>query len=431
MSPPLEKPASLANGIRFFGVGSPMHLSKSARQTLSLFVCQIGGIVLGFGVNWINTRALGPSDYGLFVAIFAATSFVMVFMDFGFFNSGARVLALRQDSINHQRRLIGALLVVGFVLSLLAATILWVASFFAVQLLNAPVEHLLRWFSLFLGLLVVQELVEHVCRGAGRIEALSVFNLTSKAFCLVLQGLAWAAGVYSLPMAIAASLVGSLVATALLFHSFRPGFGGLGPSFKELWGDVRSYGGHAYFANVAYTASARTDSLILSHFVNTTAVGYYRLAALVMTPMISLSQALSTTLFKRFALDRKVSGRVLAANGAWLGLCLVGVMAIGGPIVHVIFGPKYAPVASLLPLVALATLLNGLAQPLNKFLGAKGKGPGLGTIALIVSVCTLVFNFVLIPRFNVMGACYASALGLLVNLLLHMYYYRRTVRSLL
>jgi O-antigen/teichoic acid export membrane protein len=340
------------------------------------------------------------------------------------------LLALSKNSIEHQRRLIGALLVVGFALSLLAAVVLWITSFFAMPLLNAPIEHLLRWFSLFLGLLAAQELVEHVCRGTGRIEALSIFNLTSKGFCLLLQGLVWAAGVYSLTWAIAASLLGSLSAAGVVFVGFRPLFRKLAPPMKELCSDVKTYGGHAYIANVAYIASSKTDSLILSHFVNATAVGYYRLAALIMTPMISLSQALSTTLFNRFAHDKKVSSRVLAANGGWLGLCFLGVLAVGGPVVRFIFGAKYAPVCNLLPLVALATLLNGMAQPLNKFLGAQGKGPGLRTIALVVSGCTLLLNFSLIPIYGIMGACYAAVLGLFINILLHFYYYRRTVRAL-
>jgi O-antigen/teichoic acid export membrane protein len=425
----MGNPVSLVGQAR--AIGSHLRLSKAARQTLFLFICKIGGIVLGFGVNWINTRTLGPSDYGLFAATFAAASFVTVFMDFGFLASGARVLALRQASPSYQRRLVGALLVVGLVLSALAALVFWVASFFAVQLLNAPIEYLLRWFSLFLGLLAIQELVEHVCRGTGRIEALSVFNLTSKGFCLLLQAVAWAAGVYSLPLAIAASLVGSLAATAVVFRGLRPRFRNLAPAMKELWCDVRGYGGHAYVANVAYVASSRTDGLILSHFVNATALGYYRLAALVMTPMISLSHSLSTTLYNRFAHDRKVSGRAQAANGTWLGLYLLAIVTVGGPAVHFIFGPKYDPVCALLPLVAIATLLNGLVQPLNKFLSAKGKGPGLRTMAIVVSVCTLVLNFGLIPSFGMMGACYAAVFGQLIDLVLHAYYYRRTVRSML
>jgi O-antigen/teichoic acid export membrane protein len=199
---------------------------------------------------------------------------------------------------------------------------------------------------------------------------------------------------------------------------------------KELWLDLKAYGFHAYTGDIACTASSRTDSLILSHFVNATAVGYYRLAVLIMTPMITFSRSLSTTLFSGFADAKRISFRVFAANAVWLFACLLGVVLLGRPIVHVIFGSRYDRVSDLLPIVALTCLSSGLTQPLNKFLGAQGKGRYLRSTALVVSVCSLALNFWLIPVYGIMGACYAGALGMLINLTLHFYFYRRTVKSL-
>ena len=411
-------------------LGSQLRRSETTRQTSSLFVCQVVGMALGFGVNLINTRLLGPVDYGLYAATFAVTEFVTLFLDFGVFSSGARLLALNQDEPERQRRLIGALIVIAVTLSLMGALVLWGISFFVVFLLNAPIKDLLRWFSLLLGLLTFQTLVEATCRGTGRIEALAFFSLTSKGFGLVLLGLALATGIYSLSPAMATSLIGSLAAAILLLSSFRPQFRDLASSRRELWRDLKGYGFHAYTGDLASTGSSRTDSLILSHSVNPTAVGYYRLAALTLTPMNTLSSALSTTLFRRFAVARRISPRVLAGNALWLTLCLLGVIAVGKPLVHFIFGSKYSVVATLLPIVAFAFLFSGLAVPMNKFLGAQGKGRYLKRIALILSFAGLLFNFGLIPRFGILGACYAAALSMLTNFLLHLYYYLRTVRSL-
>jgi O-antigen/teichoic acid export membrane protein len=411
--------------------GSSLRPAKAVRQTSFLFTCQLIGILLGFGVSLINTRYLGPADFGLYAAAFAATDFVTLFLDFGFFSSGARVLALRQNSVEQQRKVIGALIVIALVLSALGGISLWGASFFALPLLNAPIGSLLRWFALLLGLLTLQTLVESACRGTGRIEALAIFNLTSKGFGLVLLGVAVLLGIYNLPAAMAASLLGSLVAAIQVLYGLQPQFRNLSAAIKELWQDLKFYGFHAYTGDLACTASSRADSLILSHFVNATAVGYYRLAALIMTPMVTFSRSLSTTLFSRFAEAEKISVRVFAANAAWLGLCFLGVVLVGRPAVHFIFGAKYDRVSDLLPLVALASLSAGLTQPLNKFLGARGKGPYLRTIALVVALCSLALNFSLIPLYGIMGACYAAAAGMSINFALHFYYYRRTVRSLL
>ena len=408
---------------------SQFGLSRTARQTSYLFVCQVVGILFGFAISLINTRVLGPVDYGLYAATFATTEFVTLFLDFGFFSSGARVLALHQSAPGKQRQLIGALIVIAVALSCLGAIVLFGLSFFARKLLNAPIEQFLRWFCLLLGLLVLQTLVESTCRGTGRIEALSFFNLSSKVFGLLLIGIAVAPGVYTLPVALSASLLGSLAASAHVLYGFRPQFRNLQAAIAELWQDLKTYGFHAYTGDIACTASSRTDSLILSHFVNPTAVGYYRLAGLVMTPMITFSRSLSTTMFIRFAEVPRISARVLTANTAWLVSCFLGVVVVGKPVVHLMFGPKYDAVGGLLVVVALACLFNGLAQPLNRFLGAQGRGRYLRTIALTVALSSLFLNFGLIPRFGIMGACYAGVGITLINLLLHAYYYRVTVRS--
>ena len=63
-------------------------------------------------------------------------------------------------------------------------------------------------------------------------------------------------------------------------------------------------------------------------------------------------------------------------------------------------------------------------------LAAQGNGRYLRTTALVVSACSLVLNFTLIPRFGILGACYAGALAMVVNLALHFCFYRRAVQSL-
>jgi O-antigen/teichoic acid export membrane protein len=428
-SPTLNAPRPFTSRAQLIGLA--LRPTVAARQTVSLFVCQVLGIILGFGINLINTRILGPGDYGLYAATFAINDFVLLFLDFGFFASGARVLALRSGEPEQQRRLVAALIVIAVALACCGALALFSLSFFATQVLNAPVGPMLRWFALLFGLCTSQTLVEAACRGTGRIAALSLYNVTCRAFCLLLLGVGVAARVYSLPWAIATTLLGYFGASVHVLYGLRPRFENLSSAVKELWGDLKFYGFHAYTGDLVCTASSRADSLILSRFVNTTAVGYYRLAGLIISPMAMFSRSLSTTMFRRFTDAPRISARVLWANTAWLILCLLGVGLIGKPIVHLTFGPKYDPVCDLLLLVALSSVFVGLALALNKFLAAQGQGRYQRTVALTMAVSSLVLDFSLIPHFGMMGACYAGVLSNLVYLLLTAYYYRVTVRSML
>ena len=419
--------ASLIQQTRAFGNG--LRQSTAVRQTSYLYASQTIGLALGFLISLINTRKLGPAEYGLYAATFAAAEFVTLFMDFGFFSSGARVLALKGKSPELQRRLIGALILVALLLSFLATMLLWTLSFFSVQLLHAEIQHVLRYFCLFLGLLTLQSFIESTCRGTNRIEALSLYYLSSRGFGLLLMAGLIATGTYDLQLAIATSLLGSVLAAFMAISSFRPVFADVGSSLRELRVDVRSYGFKAYTGDIAATASYRTDSLLVSYFVDTTGVGYYRLATLLINPMITFSRSLSTTLFRRFADSRRIAPRILKLNAGWLLFCLFGLVAAGGPLVRLLFGTRYEPVVGLLPVMAAVGLLSGLAQPMNMFLGAHGKGTYLRSAAFVLTACNLLFNLILIPLYGTLGACYASALALLVNVFLHLHYYRETVRS--
>jgi len=278
--------------------------------------------------------------------------------------------------------------------------------------------------------LTLQSLVESVCRGTNRIGTLSLFNLMSRGCGLVLMIGCLAAGCYDLSLALTANLIGFFCSALIALFSFRPIFGGLNQSLEDLCQDVRTYGFKVYTGDIASTASYRTDSLLISHFVDTTRVGYYRLANLLINPMITFSRSLSTTLFSKFAGSSRISARVLWCNAGWLIACTIGMSVLGPVLIRIFFGSKYDPVTQLLPIMTVVALLSGLTQPLNMFLGAHGKGSYLRTTALVLTAFNLLLNFIMIPLWGVLGACYASALALLINLLLHLRYYRLVVAEL-
>ena len=404
--------------------------STTVRQTSYLYVSQIMGLILGFATSIFNTRWLGPDDFGLFCTTVAAAEFVTLFMDFGFFSSGARVLALKRESPQAQRQLVGLLVLIGLALSLLAAILLFGLSFFVVQLLKAPIQDLLRYFCVLLGILTFQSLVESVCRGTNRIGTLAVFNLMSRGLSLVLMGGFLVAGKYNLSLAMTSYLVGFFVSVLLALLSLRPVFSGLRHTLRDLCLDVRSYGFKAYTGDIASTASFRTDSLLISHFVDTTRVGHYRLANLLINPMLTFSRSLSTALFSKLAGSAKISSKVLWCNAGWLIFCTLGLVVLGPTLIRNFFGSKYDPVSSLLLIVSVIGVLSGLTQPLNMFLAAHGKGSYLRTAALVLTGCNLILNFVMIPIWGIWGACYASAVARFINLLLHLYYYRLVVAEL-
>ncbi len=401
--------------------------SRPARQVFSLFGSQLFFLVGGLLTNVLNTRFLDPTSYGRFTFAFALADYVILFADFGFYSSGARVLAQGNRSSAERRELTGALILIGALLSLLAGMVIFGVSFFTASLLKSDIGPSLRTFSVLFGLLGLQMLVEAICRGENRIGSLSLFRVGSKGLTVVLIAVFVAFHSYGFVTAVVLSLVCNLAAALLLLFTVRPLFSGLGRSFRTLMSDVRTYGWNAYMGNIANTASAKTDTMLISAFADPASVGYYTLGNLLTFPMATFSRSLSTTLFKDFATRDRIPRAVIQVNILWLAFCAAALIGLRGFLVHLLFGGRYDAVIPLVLPLALTAVFAGMAQPYNMFMGAKGMGAYLRNTAFVMAVLNLSLNVALIPRYKALGACYATLVALAVNYGLHLFYYRKTV----
>ena len=99
--------------------------SRVLRQTVQLYGSQLIAIGAGLLLNIINTRWLTPTGYGVYSLCFVLAGFVELFTNFGFFSSGARVLALNRGSREKEREIIGMLLLIALGLGALASLVVF------------------------------------------------------------------------------------------------------------------------------------------------------------------------------------------------------------------------------------------------------------------------------------------------------------------
>jgi Na+-driven multidrug efflux pump len=71
----------------------------------------------------------------------------------------------------------------------------------------------------------------------------------------------------------------------------------------------------------------------------------------------------------------------------------------------------------------------GAFQPYNFFLSATGKGKYLRNTAIVLTVSALFFNLMLIPGYGAIGAAYATLISLFLDYLVHVYYYRKSLKE--
>jgi O-antigen/teichoic acid export membrane protein len=402
--------------------------TKVAKKTLLLYGSQIAILGLGILISVINTRFLGPVDYGILSFILTLVLFISPFFEFGFFSAGARLLALTNNE-QEERKLIGGLVVITIGIALLFSLVIFGLSFFVDSIFHTHIGSILRIISILVCVFPFQYMIQQACQGAHKIERISAYNVAPIIWYLI--GALIVINLFQLTVFIALllNLSGIIFATIVVVRSFKPSFEGLSKNIGLLWKETREYGFHTYIGRVVGTSAYNLDKIFISYFVSTTWVGFYSLVLSMTAPMALLSRSLSITLFKDFAHLKRIPKKVIYYNFIWLLCCVIGLAALGKYIVVFLFSDKYISSVPLILPLALAEFFIGMYQPYNMFLAAHRKGEWLRNMAFVFAFTNLVLNFILIQLWGAMGAAIATLAACILWYILCVYYYNKLLRE--
>ena len=399
-------------------------MGKTGRQTSTLYFSQIVALFLGIFTGIINTRVLGPEGYGILAFFFAVTSFTVLFFRFGFFSASGLLIAQAKDE-RKERELTGASVIVAFFIGISYSFFILFLSFFVDDIFSTNIGWILRYSSFLLIALPFSMLIPQVGRGMNKIERLSLFNVIPKIIyllgALMLLKIIEIEPFHFILLHIFATIIGILVVVGM-FHLLC---NNAKENLKEIWKKTKEYGFHLYLGQIADQSTYQLDTLFITYFVNTTQLGFYSLAMTITRPMVGLSSALSTSLFKGFVDRDRIPKKVIYYNFLWLTACVVGLVIFGRFVVVLLFTEKFLPTVPLILPLALAGLFQGMYQPYNMFLGAKEKGKWMRNMSLVMSIVNLIGNITLIPLWGAMGAAIASILGMLSFYIMCIWYYRK------
>ena len=310
--------------------------SKTAKQTVILYTSQILLIVLGIVTSSLNTRILGPKDYGILAFFGTLTGFSVLFFRFGFFSAGGLLLAQEKEESKEQK-LIGTLVLIGLGVGLSFALFIFISSFFVDPIFHTNIGGILRILSPLLIVLPFSLLIPQIGRGTNKITNLSWFNVIPKvlyvAGLLVLINLVYV----SVTTLILLNLSATIIAVATIVYRFKPSFDKLEKNFRKIWSKTKEYGVHLYWGQIADQSSYKLDGIFITYFVNTTQLGFYSLSNAITSPLAMLSQSLSASMFKGFASRNRIPRRVVQLNFLWLLAGVIGLVLFGRFIVVFLF----------------------------------------------------------------------------------------------
>lgn len=396
---------------------------KVAWQTAALFGSQLVVVILGFAIKGIQTRGLGPEEYGLYAFFGTVTGILAIFYRFGHYNS-IKVLLAENDHPRKEREYFGLGLLISLGVGLLFALTIFVFSYAINGFFSVEYGNIFRTFAPLTLVFPLHFMIGDLSIGSNRIYPSALVDVAAKSLFLIPLFIIYQQGQLVLSEVIFLNLLTLFIAIVTVFIWLKPSFQNLSEHFKTLRRKNREYGWYFYFGSVTNQTTFRLDEVFISAFINTTQLGFYTLASIICTPMVMLSKALSSSMFKRFASSKCIPPKIFVYNYIWLGACVVGLFFLAEFIVATLFGSEYATVAEYVVLLSLAYFFQGAYQPFN-FLAAKSKGKEIRNVAFIEAATNVIGNIILIWLMGIYGVILASIIARLVHFSGLWYYYQQ------
>ncbi|HEY0238237.1 MAG TPA: oligosaccharide flippase family protein [Friedmanniella sp.] len=389
--------------------------SGSMGRALSLLTAtSLLSPVAGLVVAPILAHAFDPTDRGVLAAAIAPSTLILSVATLGLPE------ALTYFCANVRWRTRALLLRASGLTFLLWLVLLGLTVVFTPQLSKDDAQ--LARLILLAGVIILPALMVNLLRGAAvGLHAWNVVALErvvlAVARIFVFGGL-YLSGHLTLLTAVVAA-VGLPAAAGLVYLGvcvFRSEPAPPGEDRVVRTGEFMRYGLRVWLGSIASILLARVDQLLMTPLSSAYDLGIYAVAVTVSELPMVASGAVQSALFGINSRDRDADKLALAGRLFFI-LASLGCIAVAVTLplwIGNVFGNDYRAAVGPTILLLAGSLIVIPATSAGTALNAWGR-PELRSIGLLITLAVnLVLLFVLVPRYGVYGACYASIVGSLV-----------------
>ncbi|WP_295882489.1 lipopolysaccharide biosynthesis protein [uncultured Thiohalocapsa sp.] len=351
----------------------------------------IGQFVIGI----VLARLLGPSEFGIFIAVTAFTTLFILGVKFGVPQAIVQARSLTDEQVNAAFWSICVLAAVFMGMAVLIAeplsAVYGTARFASVMYLMSGIFVLMPFSAVALALL----------RREMRFDQVAVLNIVTLTVAapFSIGAALLGAGAYSLVLS---AFVSSLVNLVILmrFTRWRPGWPSLAP--------VRGLVGYSSFAtvnNVLALATQRVDNMLVGALLGTTQLGLYNRAfSLARIPSDQFAESLGPLVMGSLSRiqddigwSRQLFFKAISAI-AVVTMPLFVVLGVAGPdAIELIYGSAWAAAGHPLQAMVVGAVFLMLSVTLISFVNAQGLVRQAASVHLGVLLVTIVGVLVLAP----------------------------------
>ncbi len=236
-----------------------------------------------------------------------------------------------------------------------------------------------------------------------------------------------------------AYLASRFISLAVGIWIYQTRFGRLNPKIdKELWGALFKAGTPFAITNGLSSVYVRIDVVFLSHLTANTIVGLYEAANNLTVRLNVLARTVNIALYpflsSEFAKNKQSLQRYTAITIRLLVIPSVLIAAFlwtfGDHIVVMIYSDKFMDAIQAVKWLALIMPLKFIDTSLEVALSASNREGKRARAVLAAALTNLLLNFILIPKYHLMGAVYGTLLTEGVLFGMYVWYLREEAREM-
>jgi O-antigen/teichoic acid export membrane protein len=371
-------------------------------------------VIFGFGTGIITARILGPHDRGLFTLLIMLPQTLVTFAKMGV--AQANVYYVRRAHVP-----VSTVASNSLVLTFAVSLFLLSACYFFGHWIIDPFTHGAPWAYVWLALVLVPALLieSYFMAILQAVEAFGAYNLQSvyKAVMsfvgiatalLVLHGRLWGALMSQVTVLTLANLW-------LLIQVYR-----VAP-YRLHWdqsvgGGTLSFGAKSYIQTLAAHLHYRIDLYLIALLLNPEQVAFYSIAVNMTNPILQIPDAIGTVIFPKLAgsSDQAAHERTAVTCRHTLFATLIAAVVyagVGSQVMVFFYGHRYAPAIPPMFMMLPGIIMISLYQILSRNFTSRNRQQVNIVAASVALAVNATSNFVLIPRFGIVGAAFSTAVS--------------------
>ena len=398
-------------------------MNSFSKDSLITFLTEILIFIFGFIGLIILARVLGPTGKGIYSLILLIPTLMLTLGSFGIESAnvyfiGSRKYKTQDVAFNS--------LVLSFLLGIILILIFWIISqfdFFQKFIHSNQISPFYLWLVvLIIPLSLLSSFFRNILRGKGDIKNYNKIRILESVILLlgiIVFLLMFQKNIFGAILSYLLSIAGACLFSIFLVKKIAKIRFFLN---KNLLKDSAVYGGKVYLANALSFLNYRLDMLLIAMFLVPAAVGLYSIAVGIAEKLFMISGALATVLFPKVSAisnseANNLTPRISRHTFFIIIIASLLLAILANPLIKIFFGENFLPSVLRLLILLPGIIAFGLGGVLAADLSGRGRPEFAFYSSLACLIVNIILNIILIPRWGISGAAFASTVSYWIDTL--------------